>query len=757
MKRFLLLTFLTALLFSCSHSDQKQKFEPPTKEDYKRAEHFRWDSLAERVNKLSIQPQWFQDSTGFAYEVNTNDGKEFYKVSFLNQKKEEAFDNHRLADTLQNRTGKHIAPDSLPIQYMEWSTNTEVTLHLEEKKFTVDLNNYTAEPEEYDTPLRDTILSPDGRYKLYSADNDLYIKDTQADVSFALSEDGSDSYMYGSAYGWGQTMKGEGTAPSHRLNASWSPNSKKILTQISDTRDAEKMYLLDWSIDSLYRPELLSYYRPSPGDTTFVKLIPVIYDLEAKEMTKIDLDPQPHMLDLGENLYWSEQGDHIYGTYDPRGFKEKEFIEVHPETGNVKTIFTDKSETNIEYNTLFHYVEEEHIAFITSEQSGWKQLYRLDWNSGELKPVTKGDFVVKNIEAIDTEHKQLYFTAAGKEDGVNPYYDLLYKVDFDGSNLELLTPEPVNHEVFIEPGMAYFVDNQSTAEDPTVTTLRNTKDGEMLMEVDSADIKRLKDMNWAPPQLFTATAQDGETEIHGALWKPTDFDESKKYPIVDYTYTGPHMNVFPNTFNSGLYSLYNSAQALAELGFIVLQVDGMGTAGRSKEFHNKSYKNMGNNLKDHTLAIKQLGEQYTWVDTTRVGIFGHSAGGYDAGHALLAFNDTYDVAIAESADHDWRMEKAWWPELYAGWPVDSVYHEQSNITMAPKLKGKLLLIHGGIDENVNPSATFKFGEALIKADKYFDQLIVPSARHGFPDDYMPYIMKKRWDFFVEHLITNPPQ
>jgi dipeptidyl-peptidase-4 len=260
-------------------------------------------------------------------------------------------------------------------------------------------------------------------------------------------------------------------------------------------------------------------------------------------------------------------------------------------------------------------------------------------------------------------------------------------------------------------------------------------------------------MKWSAPQSFTAVGKDEKSTIYGLLWKPTNFDASKKYPIIDHSYTGPHGQIVPRSFSR---SIGINNQALAELGFIVMMVDGLGTAGRSKEFHNYSYKKMGYNLEDHIRAIRQLSKRYAWIDTTRVGIFGHSAGGYDAGHAVLQYPDFYKVAVASSADHDFRMEKAWWPEMYMGWPVDSTYQQQSNITMAANLKGKLLIVHGGIDENVNPSATFKLAEMLVRADKQFDMLIFPSQRHGYQGAQQQYFTKKRWNYFVEHLLHQTP-
>ena len=286
---------------------------------------------------------------------------------------------------------------------------------------------------------------------------------------------------------------------------------------------------------------------------------------------------------------------------------------------------------------------------------------------------------------------------------------------------------------------------------PTITVLRSTKNGKIITKLTTADVSKIEAMGWTAPQSFSLTAKDGKTTIYGAFWKPSNFDASKLYPIIDATYTGPHTQRFPKSFD-----LLYTEQSLAELGFIVVRIDGLGTAGRSQAFRAHSYKNMQNNLEDHVLAIKYLANTYRWIDIDKVGIYGHSAGGYDTGRALVGFRNFYKVGVASSGDHDFRMEKAWWPEMYMGWPVDEKYHEVSNITNAKNLKGKLLLVHGGIDENVNPSATFKLAEAFIKADKDFDLLIIPRQRHGYTGIYSDYFTKKRWNYFVEHLLETKP-
>jgi dipeptidyl aminopeptidase/acylaminoacyl peptidase len=333
---------------------------------------------------------------------------------------------------------------------------------------------------------------------------------------------------------------------------------------------------------------------------------------------------------------------------------------------------------------------------------------------------------------------------------MNPYHQQLYKITFDGK-LTLLTPEKVHHVISFSEVGNYFVDNYSTINIPTKTVLRKAASGKILIELTQADVSEIISKGWQAPEVFELTAKDGKNTIYGALWKPSNFDSNKSYPIIDATYTGPHTQVFPKSF---VYGLIN--QSLAELGFIVIMVDGLGTSGRSKEFHDHSYKNMENNLEDHVLAIRYLAKKYTWIDIDKVGIYGHSAGGYDTGRAMLGFSDFYKVGVASSADHDFRMEKAWWPEMYQGWPVDETYEKTSNVTNAKNLKGKLLLVHGGIDDNVNPSATFKLAEALVNADKDFDMLILPSQRHGYQGKARNYFTKKRWNYFIEYLLGATP-
>jgi dipeptidyl-peptidase-4 len=348
----------------------------------------------------------------------------------------------------------------------------------------------------------------------------------------------------------------------------------------------------------------------------------------------------------------------------------------------------------------------------------------------------------------------VYFTAAGREEGEDPYLVHLYRVDLDGSGLQNLTPEQAYHDVSLTPDKSYFVDNFSRADLPTKSVIRNLEDGVEVMDLEQADVQDIMDRGWNYPEPFAVKAADGITDIYGLIWRPTNFESSKKYPVIDQCYTGPHGITTPKTFRRALMS---SANALSELGFILITVDGRGTAQRSKAFHDFSYRNLGRGCEDHIPAIQQLAEKYPYMDTERVGIYGHSAGGYDTARALLQWPEFYKVGVSSAGNHDHWMAKAWWPEQYMGYPVGEFYEEQSNITNAGKLEGKLLLVHGTMDDNVNPASTIRLVDALIKNNKDFDLIIIPTSQHGFRGEYGDYFMRKKWDYFVKHLHgVDPP-
>lgn len=723
-----------------------------SREDYARAVSFLWDNVNnKKAFNLTVTPNWYPDSTGFWFVTYGPSEKKYEQAILKPLKRSPLFDHVQLAAKLGGLINEPVDAKSLPLENIGYIKRDQLEFSVKGKRYLWDASTGLLKQKTDKETEQNTFesKSPDGKWIAFVKDYNLFIKPSGGGQEKQLSNKGLKDYEYGSYYGWSDIIEGENGERPRRFAVQWSPDSRYIQTNICDLRNARKMYLLDWSIDSLYRAKLLGYYRGSPGDTAVVHLVPVVFDTQTGKETRLPIPRVPH--ELGYSFRWLKEPGWALLQDTERGYHKTSLLKVNVNTGETKTLFTESSNTNID-GFSYRISDKLDKLVVTSEKTGWKQLYTVDLSTGAVKALTTGEFFV-NDAGIDYHDNTIYFVASGKEPGRNPYQQYLYRIGYDGKNLKLLTPEEGNHDINDSPDGKYLVDNYSTPQAPTRAVLRETKTGKVLMELSAADISGLKAMNWSAPQNFTAIGKDNKSTIYGLLWRPSNFDPAKKYPIIDNSYTGPHGQIVPRTFSRAV-GINN--QALAELGFIVMMVDGLGTANRSKEFHNYSYKKMGFNLEDHVRAIRQLAKQNSWIDTTRVGIFGHSAGGYDAGHAMMQYPDFYKVAVASSADHDFRMEKAWWPEMYMGWPVDSAYQNQSTITMASRLKGKLLITHGGIDENVNPSATFKLAEMLERADKPFDMLIFPSQRHGYTGTHQLYFTKRRWNYFVEHLLGATP-
>ncbi|HSF52638.1 MAG TPA: DPP IV N-terminal domain-containing protein [Algoriphagus sp.] len=722
-----------------------------TEDTYHRAEYFLTNSIQNEIYHLEVIPNWIEGSKAFVHVTNTPEGKRFFKTNTQTLETQIAFDHEVLAKLIQDKTGESVDQANLPIERVSLVNGKTVTFQWRNHNWNWNTENGSLESIPMSERNEMETFSPDRKWKAFTRNYNLFVKNLTTGEETQVSFDGKKDFEYASFYGWSDLIYGEnGERPAH-FSVTWSPDSKKIFTQIVDLRIAEKMYLLDFSKDEKFRPELVSYYRGSPGDSTVVMYIPVIFDLEKKSEKKLTELSSPHF--IGINLRWADDSKSLSGFYLPRGYKEFHLLEIDGESLESRKIYSESSSTHINRDNVFRRLKNGQFI-ISSEKSGWNQLYLYDWNTGkELNPITSGEFVVNKLSHLDEDNGILYFEASGREPGRNPYFNHLYSVNLDGSNLQLLTPENAYHEIYISSDGKLAVDNYSTVSQPTQSILLDLKTGKHLQKISEANISNLQKRGYKFPVPFTAIAKDKKTEIHGVYFLPTTFSSKEKYPVIDYTYTGPHTSTTPKTFKS---AILGHQQPMAELGFVVVTVDGLGGFGRSKAFSDVSYRNLGDGTTDHVLAITQLASKERFLDITKVGIFGHSAGGYDAGRAMLLHPDFYKVGVASAGDHDFRMEKAWWPEMYMGYPVGDYYHEQSNITNAANLKGHLLLAHGGLDENVNPSATFKLAENLIKAGKDFDLFIWPSRNHSFGRPPGDYFTKKRWDYFIEHLMGEKP-
>jgi dipeptidyl-peptidase-4 len=726
------------------------KAQQVTLSDYERAVSFMYNNYNNKTAfNLYTNVNWFKDNSGLWFIDYSKDSKSYKTVNFKNYKVVDLLNHEKLAQALNKLADKNVKPYELSISNIERQKGGNLEIGFDGKQYILDLKSYDLKVKEPKKEKNNEFESesPDGKWIAYTKDYNLFIRSTENNQEHQLSTEGKKGYEYASWYGWYDKMEGENGERPKRFYVNWSEDSKWIATSIVDTRTAEKMYMLDHSIDSLYKPKLLSYYRGSPGDTTMVHITPVFYNIETKKQVKTSLPTGTHINSVA--IEGMKNSGELLANYSERGYKKEILKHVNLNSGKEETLIEETSETNID-NFWFRYLEEKDKIIFLSERSGWRQLYMVDVKTKETSSITTGNYYVNSVVHTNENDGEIYMLASGKDVSMNPYHQQLYKANLNGK-ITLLTPEKTHHIISFSEDGKHFVDNYSTINIPTKTVLRASKNGKILTELTKAYVSEAISKGWKSPEVFGLIGKDGKTTIYGAMWKPTNFDPNKSYPIIDATYTGPHTQVFPKSFDRGFGN-----QSLAELGFIVVGIDGLGTSGRSKEFHNHSYKNMENNLEDHVLAIKYLANKYPWININKVGIYGHSAGGYDTGRAMLGFPDFYKVGIASSADHDFRMEKAWWPEMYQGWPVDETYEKVSNITNAANLKGKLLLVHGGVDDNVNPSATFKLAEALVNADKEFDLLIFPSQRHGYVGKARNYFIKKRWNYFIEHLLGVKP-
>lgn len=733
------------------------------KADYQRAEQFLWSNAGDLVHRDNIDPHWAEDAPLFWYRVDTQRGKEFFLVDAEEGSKQPFFDQRELAQKLSEALDKQIAPYDLPFSDLDWNPDTNTfTFKQDDETWRVDLENLevsAVKQEQEKANWRDQRLlseSPNGKWTVTRKNYNLWIKNNETAEKQQLTKDGTKQFFYGASQPWA-LKKQEGPVekdrPPFRLNVSWSKDSKKMFAHKLDLRQARLMYLLQNVPENSFRAQVFSYYRALPGEDSVAKQVPYVFDIESKTRTRIQAGPYDDLIS-GSWHWFGDGSETLYMIMRERGYGSATLLRADAKTGAVDTVFTEVSDTYVDPGkSESEYLPETDEFLWLSEWDGWNHIYLYDLNTGKVKQqVTKGEFVVYDIKHIDKEKRKIYFTAGGREPNRDPYLEHLYSVNFDGSGLKLLTPENATHNIEFSPSYKFFVDTYSRIDKEPRTVLRKSSDGSVVLKLEEANIKKLLATGWQYPEPFKVKARDGETNIYGVVFRPTNFDPDKKYPVIDGTYSGPQAVRTPKSFGGGYRG---SEQPLAELGFIVVTVDGLGTAGRSKAFQDYSWKNLGDiGSRDHIKAIKELAQQYSFMDTTRVGIYGHSAGGYDAARAILKHPDFYKVAVSSAGNHDHRVAKAFWPELYMDYPAGRHYEKQSNINLAENLQGHLLLAHGDMDDNVHPSETMRMADALIKAGKSFDMLIMPNEDHGMSGT--DYFTVQRWNYFVEHLLGAQP-
>lgn len=617
----------------------------------------------------------------------------------------------------------------------------------------------TSKPKEGATS-RTEIPSPDGKYVAFIRNWNLWIKETATGKETALTTDGIKDFGY--------ATDNAGWKHSDRPILSWSPDSKKIATFQQDQRHVSNMYLVKTKPGA---PELEDWKYPLPGDADIIRIYRVIIDISAEpKMVRLKLNADARRGtqcdDIScsggfDDIAWSDDAKQLAFVSTSRDHKLENMRIANTETGEVREVFEEKVATQYESGqgaTNWSYLSKTNEIIWYSERSDWGHLYLYDALTGKVKnAITSGNFVVTKVLKVDATNRVIYFEAKGKERNRNPYFAHFYRVDFSGKSLALLTPGDGNHSISFSPDGKYFTDSYSQPNVPPVYEVRDMK-GKLIASLEKADISRLTATGWKAPVPFTVKSADNKWDLYGLMFHPQRLNLSEKYPVIVYIYPGPQGgSVGSWSFGAGR----NDNQALAELGFVVVALEGSCNPNRSKSFHDACYGNMGENtLSDQISGLKQLQQKYPYLDLDRVGIWGHSGGGYATGAAMFKFPDFFKVGISESGNHDNRNYEDDWGERYIGLETKdasgvSNYELQANQTLAKNLKGKLLLIHGGMDDNVPPYNSYLIADALMKANKDFDFLLLPNARHGYAADSY-YIMRRRWDYFLQHLMKATP-
>lgn len=747
---FFKITAVGCLCLISLHLQAQLKPYSPTKievaEAYKRSAKLD-TALRNLPLNNDINPQWNKGGSAFWYKKNLpNRNWEYIYVDLPSGNIKKAFDADRLANGIEKVIGEKSTTGRLPTSELYFKNSNQLKFKIKNKWFDADLTNYNVvmatdtnifrynakaslqqQRSRWDRNRR-TNQSPDGKNEVQIRGGNIVLIDLLSKQETPLTTDGNSDKPYGSL--------------------SWSPDGKHLIAYKIDPKETKKVHYVLSSVPGTTRGILKSREYAQPGDD-FTAYQPYVFNVATKKGTKVAVEqtdffgPQtPHWRHNSSRYYTYEKVD--------RGHQRFRVIEVDVQTGNTRNVIDEKTNTFIYHNRIYtHYLAKTNEIIWTSEQSGWRHLYLVDAVTGKQKAITKGNWVVREIDSVDMVKRQIWFRACGMNDKEDPYYVHYYRINFDGKGLTDLTPEKGNHSLSFSPDRKYYIDTYSQVNIPPVIKLKTTATAKEVCEVYRGEKNLFLKSGVKLPEPFVAKGRDGKTDIYGIVCLPSNMDPNKTYPVIENIYAGPHDSFVPKSFLP-----VSEMQSIAELGFIVVQIDGMGTANRSKAFHDVCWKNLADSgFPDRILWMKAMAQKYPNADITKVGIYGTSAGGQSSTGALLFHPDFYKVAVSACGCHDNRIDKQWWNEQWMGYPVGKHYDEQSNITNAAKLRGNLFLIVGEADENVPPESTYRLADALIKANKDFDILSIPGMGHS---DGGVYGKRRKRDFFVRHLLNAVP-
>ena len=731
-----------------------------TVSDYVQAITLRDRSQALAIN-VPEQVQWIGKTNRFWYRKTVPGGNAFVLVNADTHTKEPAFDHARMADALSAAMKATYTPVTLPFttfsfvdedRAIEFSPTgaTPASPGTPRPMWRCTLDSYTCKESKaagrggrgggltgpvrapFDINGGESQKSPDGKLEALVRNYNVGVRQTGTRTVSWLTSDGSEGNYYDSE------------------SLAWSLDSTKVAVYKVVPGYRRYIHYVESSPEDQLQPENSTMRYAKPGDALDVET-PVILSVIDKTVHVVNNTLFPNAYDLSQ-LVWRKDSAAITFEYNQRGHQIYRVIEADAATGTARAVISEEAKTFFCYSgkKFRRDIADGREMIWMSERDGWNHLYLYDTTTGSVKnQITKGQWPVRSVVQVEEDKRQIWFSASGMYPDKDPYFVHYYRINFDGTGLTALTDVDANHTVSFSPDLTFYVDTYSRVDAAPVAELRRTTDKSLVLELEKADISELVKAGWTPPEVFTAKGRDGVTDIWGVIYRPTHFDRAKKYPVIENIYAGPHSSFVPKSF-----AAFNQMQAQANLGFIVVQIDGMGTSNRSKAFHDVAWKNIKDaGFPDRILWHKAVAAKYPYYDITRVGIYGTSAGGQSSLGALLFHPEFYQVAVSFAGCHDNRMDKIWWNEQWMGWPIGPEYAESSNVDNAYRLQGKVLLVVGEMDHNVDPSSTMQVVNQLIKHNKDFDLLVVPGMDHGSGGTYGDH---KRYDFFVRHLLGITP-
>lgn len=716
---------------------------PPAIAQGSKADYQRADELNQRfrgkVTRTQLDTAWYRDGKALWVRDDLGGGKSrWMAIDTSSGERSIAFDHALFAKRLAERTKKRIDPERLPIRITS-ASDKSFSFKAFQGDWSYGLADGTLDRWSGGSRNDRRGQSPDGQWRAEIRKNNVYLiplngQDDAIGDPIKLTTDGnSDDGYRGRMY--------------------WSPDSNKLVVMKRKAGDERRVTMIDSTPDDQFQPQTNSYFYLKPGDQVAIDR-PHFFDVASRQEIEVtsDLAPNPFKLD---GVRWKSDSSAFTYEYNQRGHQVYRVIEVDATTAASRAVISEEPETFFTYsrNKFLRYLDKTDEILWLSERDGWNHLYLIDWETGKVKrQVTQGKWVVREVDRVDEQKRQVWFWAGGVHPDQDPYYLHYCRADLDTGEVTVLTGSDGTHrDLSVSPNGKYLVTTWSRIDHAPVHELRDAETGALIKEIARSDASKLVEAGWLAPERFVAKGRDGKTDIYGIIIKPTNFDPSKKYPVIEQIYAGPHGAHVPKRF----YGMHRNMQ-LAELGFIIVQIDGMGTNHRSKAFHDVAWKNIKDaGFPDRIAWMKAAAKDRPWMDLSRVGIYGGSAGGQNAMRAVLDHHEFYKAAAADCGCHDNRMDKIWWNEQWMGWPVDQSYIDSSNSEDAHKLGGKLLLTVGELDKNVDPASTMQVVDALIKANKDFELMVFPGGGHGAGEGR--YGVRLRADFFVRHLYGLEPR